>query len=290
MIALHVGVAHAVEPLWSHWTADPSALVGVSLAGVLYVRGLMRSPGRRRRLHPRWRPVLFYTGLAIIVVALMSPLDALADELFFIHMAQHLLLVLAAPPLILLSAPMIPLLRGMPRPLRRRLVAPLTRWPAVRGGFRFLTLPLVGWGVYVVVFLGWHAPAPYDAALANEGIHILEHLTFSAAALLFWWNVIDPIPLRPNLPYLARLPYVFVTSVPNFSLGAFLVFASQPWYAFYQKGPLRFGLTPLEDQQIGGLLMWIPGAMVLLLALVILLAVMMVKEERRQREREARAR
>ena len=287
MIALYVGVTHAVDPLWAHWTADPSVLIGVPLAGLLYARGLAASPGHRLRLHPRWRPVFFYTGLVVVVAALVSPLDALSDELFFFHMLQHLLLVLVAPPLILLSAPMMPMLRGIPRPARKRVVAPLARRRWLRTTLRFITLPLIGWTIYAGVFLGWHTPRLYDAALTNEGVHLLEHLTFSATALLFWWNVIDPIPLRPNLPYLVRLPYIFVTTIPNFLLGAFLVFAATPLYAFYSDPSLRFGLTPLEDQQIGGLLMWIPGAFVLLLALVVVLGVMLVKEERLQHRREA---
>ena len=184
---------------------------------------------------------------------------------------------------------MVPTLRGVPRRVRRRLVVPFAKNAAVRTVLRWMTRPLVAWPMYVVAILGWHAPAMYDAALRNETLHILEHLVFSVTAFLFWWNVIDPIPLRPNLVYLARLPYLFVTTVPNFSLGAFLVFSPDPWYEAYQGRDLALGLSPLADQQLGGLVMWVPGSLALLLALVIVLFVVLVKEEQHQRQREAQA-
>ena len=290
MVSLHIGLSHGTESWWASWTADPIVLLGIATAGLLYYRGLRRSTGSRRRLHPWWRPVLFYAGLAAVFLALLSPLSALAEELFFVHMVQHLLLLVVAPPLVLLSAPTIPILRGVPRRLRRGLLAPLARSRLVRQGLRWITLPLVAWALYVGLFLGWHSPALYDAALDNWGVHVLEHLSFAAAAFLFWWNIIDPIPLRPNLSYIGRLPYIFVTTVPNFSLGAFLVFSEEPWYAFYEEVSLRWGLSALEDQQLGGLIMWVPGSLVLLLALGIVLAVLLVREEQRQLQREGRAR
>jgi putative membrane protein len=224
--------------------------------------------------------------MAIVALALLSPLDTLSDELFAIHMVQHLLLILAVPPLILLSAPMIPMLRGVPRRLRKLIVAPIAQDPSVRWLLRTATLPIVAWLVYAASFFGWHTPGLYDAALRNEAVHILEHIMFSATAFLFWWNIIDPIPMKGNLPYLGRVPYVFITSVPNFILGAFLVYATSPWYEFYQSQALRFSLSPIDDQQLGGLIMWVPGAFVLLFTLIGVLAVMVVKEERQQRELE----
>jgi putative membrane protein len=286
MILIHVGTEHAVAPLWADWTADPSAIIGITLGTFLYTRGLLASSGSRRRLHPWWRPALFYTAMAIVALALLSPLDTLSDELFAIHMVQHLLLILAVPPLILLSAPMIPMLRGVPRRLRKLIVAPIAQDPSVRWLLRTATLPIVAWLVYAASFFGWHTPGLYDAALRNEAVHILEHIMFSATAFLFWWNIIDPIPMKGNLPYLGRVPYVFITSVPNFILGAFLVYATSPWYEFYQSQALRFSLSPIDDQQLGGLIMWVPGAFVLLFTLIGVLAVMVVKEERQQRELE----
>ena len=265
-------------------------MLGVLLtSGLLYFRGLQRSTGTRRRLHPWWRPTLFYTALTVLFIALVSPLDHLSGELFTFHMVQHLLLTLVAAPLLLLSAPMIPVLRGFPRPLLRRVVAPLLRHRAVRRPLKLLSMPLIAWSVYVVAVLGWHTPTAYELALRNQVVHDLEHISFSVAALFFWWNVIDAVPLRSNLSYMGRLPYVFLTTVPNFSLGAFLVFSDRSWYAHYASQTLALGFTAQEDQQFGSALMWVGSSLVLLAALLTVLVYTLVTEERRQQEKEARA-
>ena len=289
MIILHIDTSRDLANLWAQWTADPSALFGISVGTFLYTRGLLISTGRRK-LHPWWRPTLFYLGMLLVAIALLSPLDHLSDELFAFHMVQHLLLILAVPPLILLSAPMVPILRGVPVQLRKFLVIPFARDKNFRVMLRTITLPIVAWIVYTTSFFGWHAPVLYDLALRNETVHILEHLMFSGTAFLFWWNIIDPVPLKGNLPYLGRIPYIFVTSIPNFILGAFLVFSKTPWYEFYQKETPLFGLSPGDDQTLGGLIMWVPGAFVLIFTLLGVLAVMVIKEDRRQRAIEMEAR
>jgi putative membrane protein len=286
VVGLHVGGAET--PLWLAWQFHPVLLAGLLVAGWLYARGLRASIGTRRKLHPWWRPILYYTSLVMIFVALSSPLDHLTSELFVAHMAQHLLLMVA-PALVLLSAPFIPVLRGIPRGVRRSIVAPVLRHPALRRPLKLLSLPLIAWPLFAVTMLGWHAPPAYELALRSDTAHLLEHGAFIGGALLFWWNVIDAVPLRGNLPYLARAPYIFLMTIPNFSLGAFLTFSPKAWYAQYQTGTLTWGLSALEDQQIGALLMWIPGALVLLSALLLVLVYAVLSEERRQQEREARA-
>ncbi len=287
MVGLHLGSAGT--SLWLAWNLNPVLLFGLAMVGWLYFRGLRASTGRRRRLHPWWRPSLYYVALAAVFISLVSPLDHLADELFVMHMAQHMLLMVVAPPLVLLGAPMIPILRGIPRPIRRRFVAPVLRQRTLRRSLKYLSLPLIAWPLYVVTLLGWHTPAAYDLALRNEVAHVLEHFSFAAVALLFWWNVIDSVPLRSSLSYIGRVPYVFLMTVPNFSLGAFLTLSQEAWYERYLTQELRWGLSAMDDQQLGGLIMWIPGALVLLTALLSVLAYIALSEERRQREREARA-
>ena len=287
MVGLHVGSAGT--SLWLAWDLNPVLLFGLAVMGWLYFRGLRASTGRRRRLHPWWRPTVYYVALTAIFISLVSPLDHLADELFVMHMAQHMLLMVVAPPLVLLGAPMIPVLRGIPRPVRKRLVAPVLRQRTLRRSLKYLSLPLIAWPLYVVTLLGWHTPAAYDLALRNEAAHVLEHFSFAAAALLFWWNVIDSVPLRSSLSYIGRVPYVFLMTVPNFSLGAFLTLSQEAWYERYLTQELRWGLSAMDDQQLGGLIMWVPGALVLLTALLSVLAYVALSEERRQREREARA-
>jgi len=287
MVGLHVGSTGT--SLWLAWDLNTVLLFGLAMVGWLYFSGLRASTGRRRRLHPWWRPAVYYVALAAIAIALVSPLDHLADELFVMHMAQHMLLMVVAPPLILLGAPMVPILRGIPRPVRRRVVAPVLRQRTLRKALKYLSLPLIAWPLYAVTLLGWHTPAAYDLALRNEAAHVLEHFSFTVTALLFWWNVIDSVPLRGNLSYIGRVPYVFLMTVPNFSLGAFLTFSEAAWYERYLAQELRWGLSAMDDQQLGGLIMWIPGALVLLTALLAVLVYTVFTEERLQREREALA-
>ncbi|MDE2765257.1 MAG: cytochrome c oxidase assembly protein [Chloroflexota bacterium] len=282
MIALHTSGGSL-----SAWSFDPIALTLVAVAAVLYGRGIALSPGSKRKRHPWQRVAVYYGGLLVVLAALVSPIDHIAGELFFVHMVQHFLLVIVAPPMLLLGAPFIPVLRGMPRDLRREVVGPAIRSVWVRRPLRFVAHPLIAWPLYVGTLLLWHAPPAYDAALRNEAVHLLEHAAFAGTALLWWWNVIDPVPLRPNLSYLARVPFVFLTTVPVFILGAFLTYSPRPWYQFYDGLTQAYGLTPLEDQEIGGVIMWIPGSLSLMATLLIVLLFVVRTEERQQRAREA---
>lgn len=283
VIALH---AASGDPAWLTFSTDTLALVALPLMALLYARGLHgRGPGRIV-LHPAWRIWCFGTGIAVLLVALTGPLDGLSDDLFAAHMGQHLLMQFIGMPLVVLGAPMVPVLRGVPAPLRRALVVPVARARVLRWALRLLTQPIIAWAAFAGVLLGWHTPAAYDAALRNEAVHLAQHMTFAITAFVFWWNVIDPVPLRPNLPYLLRLPYVFAMGVPAFVLGALLTHAEQVWYVAYAGRAVDYGLTPLEDQQIGGLLMWIPTSFVFLAAFLLVLATMVHAEERRQRQLE----
>ena len=273
-------------PLLLAWAADPAALVLVPMAALLYARGI-RSLGGRLRFHDGWRPPLFYLGLLVAFVALVGPLDHIAEELFLAHMVQHVLLVLVAVPLVLLGAPVIPMMRGVPRIIRRGVLIPLLQARVVRGFLRLVSHPLVAWPLFVGTFLGLHFPLVFQAAAESEPLHVFEHGTFALGAYLFWWNVIDPLPLKPNLPYLARVPYIFMTVIPTFVLGAFLTYAPDAWYAVYEASAARYGLTGLEDQQLGGVIMWIPGSFVMGTALVLVLAVAVRREQEEQLAREA---
>jgi putative membrane protein len=283
MTALQVGIE--VGSAWTKWSLDPTALIGIPLAAYLYSRGLRNFRGRLR-FHATWRPWAFYAGLLVIAVALLTPLDYLSERLFVAHMSQHMLLMMVGVPLVLLGAPMIPILRGIPRPMRRKIVFPVATSLPVRATLRFLTQPLPAWIIYVATLILWHFPLFYVAAIDNAAIHTLEHLIFAAGAYLFWWNVIDPVPLRPNMTYLVRIPYIFITVVPAFALGAFLTFAGEAWYAPYETTAPLYGLSALEDQQLGGVVMWIPGSFIVGGALLIDLYFAVRSEEQRQRRSE----
>ena len=255
------------DSLWLAWSADPTALIGIPLAAILYARGLRSL--ERRRIHDGRRTASFYIGLIALFIALVSPLDALSDELFLAHMGQHMLLMFFAVPAIQIGAPVIPLMRGIPRPLRKRVAIPIFKSPFVRCALRNLFRPLIAWPLFIGLLMGWHVPAAYEAALNNEAVHLIEHFTFALGAYLWWWNVIDPAPLRASLSYLARVPFVFITIVPTFVLGAFLTFAPNAFYPHYELTAPAYGITALEDQEIGGVIMWIPGSFVVAAALLL---------------------
>ena len=268
------------------WSADPAALVLIPLAALLYARGLA-SLGSRRRFHDGWRPPAFYLGLATALAVLVGPLDHLAGELFLAHMTQHVVLVLVAVPLVLLGAPVVPIMRGVPRAVRRDALIPLLKLRPVRAFLRLISHPLVAWALFIGGFLGWHVSPAFEAAATNEAMHVLEHASFAIGAYLFWWNVIDPLPLRANLTYLVRVPYIFMTVVPNFALAAFLTYARDAWYGVYEASAPLYGMTGLQDQQLGGVIMWIPGSFIIGTALVIDLALAVRLEQREQLAREA---
>ncbi|MDA1061434.1 MAG: cytochrome c oxidase assembly protein [Chloroflexi bacterium] len=285
-IAAHDGV-HEGQSVWERWNVDPELLIPVLLFTGLYLRGVWVWRQRSRE-HARWRTASYLAGMAILVLAIESPLDALAEHHFTVHMIQHELLMMFVAPLILLGAPTTPVLRGMPRGLRRRLVRPLASNTAVYGVYRFVTHPLVGLAAFTAILWAWHVgPGWYDAAIEHELLHKLQHISFTLGAVLLWWNVIDPKPLRSRMSYVTRMGFLVVASTPKSFLGALIVFANEPLYDFYSGVEPILALTPLEDQELGGTLMWVPSQMMFLVAVALVFAVWAHKAEQRQRVEDA---
>lgn len=250
---------------WLAWNVDPQVLLPAALLAFWYVSGA-RSMGRQR--HPLSRSLLFMTGLVVNLLAMESPIDRLGEHHFAFHMIQHELFVLVGVPLMLLGAPTIPVLRGMPKRLQRLLGRLLFRSPAWHRLTRILTYPPFALLQMLFVLYGWHfAPGWFDAALRNDAIHDVQHVSFLVAGGLFWWNVIDPWPLRSRLPYGARMLYIMALMIPRALLGATLVYASQPYYRAYSEVRPIISIDPLEDQVLGGLIMWVPGESLHLVAL-----------------------
>lgn len=277
------------SPWWVAWNNDLitiAAAVPILLLAFLYARGL-RSLGQHPRFHSTWRPAAYYLGLFIGYMAVESPLDHFADNLFSAHMVQHELLMMVAAPLVLLGAPMIPVLRGIPRPIRRKYVRPMLQARPARAALRTLSNPFAAWTIFAIALVTWHLPGPYDLGESNDVIHDFEHLSLTLAAMLFWWNVIDPVPLKPNLSHLLRIPYAFTFGVLAMGFFAFVTLSEHPWYsATLQTAPL-YGLTSLEDQQIGGVFMWIAGSFIMLAAVLKDLWGV-VRDEQRAQEAEER--
>lgn len=238
------------------WTIGP-ALAYVAIAAMLYYVG-----GRgysRGGFEPR-RTVAFAAGLATIVLALDSPIDAYADQLFWVHMLQHVLLLTVAPPLILLGRPWPQMWRALPVQSRRTIARSLTRsrWTAP---LRAVVRPWPAWLLFNVTFVAWHIPGAYDLTLRSGAVHDAEHAMFFFAGLLFWARVIDPGPLRPGLQWPVRIAYVVGAMIVGWVLAITLVLVREPLYSHYALLAHRpGGISALTDQQLAAGMMWVPGS------------------------------
>jgi putative membrane protein len=271
-LLLHIADSDIVAPanIWHHWGGDPGALLSVLVIGILYGVGVRRLWARAGQGHvvSRVEVASFYLGIITLLVALCSPLDAVADTLFSAHMLQHVLLIGVAAPLAILGAPLLPFLWCLPHDAR---VAGARAWNAsgMRRGAAVLVLPLPAWALHTVALWGWHLPGPYAAALASAPIHALEHSCFYLTALLMWWVALKP--LRGHGGIAGSLFVLLGTMAQSGALGAILTFSGTPWYHSQSAGAALWHLTALEDQQLAGLIMWIPAGFVYLIALLAVL-------------------
>jgi cytochrome c oxidase assembly factor CtaG len=230
------------------WSMYPSVLIGFGLWTLLYAWA------NRGRHTPLTQQVAFHLGTFIGLLALVSPLDELGDQyLFSAHMVQHLLLIFVTAPLWLIGTPPWLIEKIIPKTIERTV--------------KLLVAPVSAFLVFTSTLWFWHIPAFYEMAQENELIHAFEHLCFISAGLTMWWPVAGrqtrQIP-KPEAPM--RMLYIFSLAIPSTSLAAVLTFAHTPLYPFYVTVPHLFGLDALQDQRLGGLLMWLPIHMVLLLA------------------------
>jgi len=279
---------HPIEgPLLLAWSWDPAVLFGLGVTAGVYLAGVWQLWRRGRAKGYRARAGLFFLGLFAILVALQSPIDALADNMFTFHMVQHLLLIMVGAPLVLLGAPAVLTLWATPPRIARATVKPFASNQVIRRSFAMLTNPVVAWLAFAVNLWLWHAPTWYGAALENERIHILQHLCFLGTALLFWWPAIGPTVGKHGLPHPARILYLFTAMLQDMFLGVVITFSKGILYPYYESGSRLWGLSPFEDQQIGGLIMWIPGGMVYFIAMSILFFAWLEREERSATREEA---
>src|SRR6202051_4441136 len=218
----------AYRDIFAEWS-PPIVLTGtLILCGAIYVRGWFAIRRTRPGQFPAWRLWAFLLALAIIWVAIASPLDGFADALLSAHMVEHLLLMSFVPPLLLLGYPVVPLLRGLPRGFTVRVLGPLLRLKTLRRIGHFLTMPVVAWLAMNLIFLGWHVPAAYDFALEHEHWHEFEHICFLGTSILFWWPVVHPWPTLQNFTGWLLLLYLVMADIVNTVLSAFLAFCERP--------------------------------------------------------------
>jgi len=264
-------MSHPVGPLppagldtWLlSWAMEPVVVVSV-LAGGLYVRGWASLSRRMPERFGTGRLVAMMAGLATIILAVGPPLEAQALLHLWAHMAQHLLLMMVAPPLLWMGAPVAPMLLGLPRAIRRWVAIGLALPPGRRVA-RVLASPAMSGAAFSVAFWTWHVPALYDLALRSDFWHHVEHACFFATAMLFWRPVILPWPGHSPWPRWAMIPYLVLADFQNSVLAAILTFSDRVIYAAYAAVPRVHAISALEDQAIAGVIMWVPGSLAFLL-------------------------
>jgi cytochrome c oxidase assembly factor CtaG len=267
------GLPPLPSDFWRAWRWEPGVLLSLIFAAWLYMRGVQtiwRRAGSGRGIY-RWQVIAFGSGLIALFIALISPLNAFGTAIFSAHMLQHLILILVAAPLLVLGAPLVPFMWALPRPERRKIARWWRQAKVVRAGWHSLTQPLFVWFLHTITLWLWHLPALYQAALEQPSIHELEHISFLGTALLFWWVLIQPTGRR-RLGYGASLLYVFTTALQSGALGALLTFARTPLYPIYTSSAAAWNLTILEDQQLAGVIMWVPAGVIYLGAALVLLS------------------
>jgi putative membrane protein len=278
------GLATPAAGRWAElpWNWEVWILVCLGLAVFGYAYGLRRlNAHARARIFGVWRMVSFAAGIGTLFAALISPLDALDDQLFSAHMVQHLLLMMVAAPLLVWSRPAMAFLWAFPISTRR-VIGRLWIRGGLQRGVHALMSPFVVWLMCSTVLWFWHLPGPYDRALANEAVHTLEHCCFFITALMFWSLVIEPFGRR-RLDYGSTLIFVATLGVQNGLLGALLTLAGHPFYGAHANTTAAWGLTPLEDQQLAGIIMWIPASVIHLTSLGVLFVLWMQNAEREAR-------
>lgn len=242
---------------WTAWNADPVVLGGLVLLGAAFLAGTMG----RRRLDPEARVsslkvASFMGALAVLFGSLTGPLHDLSDYyLFSAHMVQHLLLAFAMPPLLLYGTPAWLIRPGLRDPLVLRLGRALTR-------------PAAAFAAFNLTMVVWHLPPLYNLAMEVHSIHIVQHLMIMAVSVLLWWPLLSPVPELPRAPYPVQLLYFFVVGLPMVVVSIFITMADTVLYSYYARAPRVWDtLTPHADQHLGGLIMWIPGGLVFLIAI-----------------------
>jgi putative membrane protein len=249
---------------WRSWTWGPMICAILMLSAVLYWLGIRRF----RIMSQRREHMAFAAGWLTLLIAFVSPLYAWGRVLFSAHVAQNEILMIVAAPLLIVGRPITPILLALPLPLAHILSrGARTQWFAKL--WQFLTAPVVAWLIYALALWIWHVPFLLQTTAHSEWIHALQLFTVFASALLFWWCAI--FGRRTTMRYRAIAFYFFTTALHTGILGVLLTFASHYWYPIYRHTTLSWGLTSLQDQRLGGLILWIPAGLVYLLASFVLL-------------------
>jgi putative membrane protein len=290
-----LSVVCIAAPAWAHtaqanveisdWTWPPLVVIPLLLTLVLYLVGVVRILRRAGNPVPYCRSILYFViGWLSLVMALDSPIHELGEQLFWVHMTQHEMLMLVSAPLLVLGRPLVPFLWAL-SPSWRSKAASWGRSRGFRSAWKFVSAPLSAWLLSALALWLWHVPWLFDRTLRSDWIHAAQHTSFLLTALLFWWPLADR---SSTMGYGGGLAYVFTTALHTSVLGGLLTFAPRAWYSSYLATAPAWHLTALEDQQIGGLIMWIPaGTLLLIVSLVLLVKWMQESQHRWQYTRMA---
>ncbi|MGH2774764.1 MAG: cytochrome c oxidase assembly protein [Actinomycetota bacterium] len=260
----------SIESVIGAWPIEPLIWLGAGFAAWWYIRTYTRVPA-----YPSVRRLHWLLGLAVVVLALASPVAVYEGSLFWVHMLQHLLLTMVAAPLLVLGAPVTLALRAASAPGRRRMLRVLHSGPV-----RFITHPVVTWSVFALVMWLTHFSSLYDLALENELVHVAEHVLYLTAAGLFWWPVIGLDPGANRIGWAGRIAYLFLAMPQQSFLGVAIHQANEPLYEHYVTLARTWGPTPLGDQQQAGMIMWVGGDFLFIAALVLAVLAWMRHEQR----------
>jgi putative membrane protein len=265
---------------WQHWTFEPVTVGLLVLSAAIYAAGVRNAwshAGSRAGIRV-WQAGAFAAGMAALAVAQMSPLAWLSDVLFSAHMTQHEILMLVAAPLLVLGQPLLALVWALPR-RRRAAAAAAFRGPAFTAAWHRITSPLAVFLLHAVALWIWHVPALFEAALASEAVHFVQHTCFLVTAALFWWGM--AYGRYGRMGYGVAILYVFLTALHNTMLGALLTIAPATWYTSYDLMAVRWQVDALADQQLAGLIMWVPSGVAFLVVGLALTAAWLGESERR---------
>jgi putative membrane protein len=276
----HADGPHDAAELFGSWEFDPLVVISLAASAAIYSSGIFRL-WRTTKIGSGisvWEAVAFATGWLSLAIALVSPLHPWGEVLFSAHMTQHEILMLVSAPLFVLGRPLIATMWAMPRSWRSD-TGGILNWPPLDSAWNTLTNAAVAFAVHALALWIWHIPFLFQATLASDLVHTLQHVSFFGSALLFWWAII--YGKRGLSSYGAGVLYLFATSIHSGLLGAFLTFTHHVWYPIYSDSTAAWDLTPIEDQQLGGLIMWVPAGIVYIVAALIMFAGWLRESERR---------
>ena len=244
--------------VFTNWHPHPEVLISLTIIELLYLFLVSYIPQKNPNIkHRPYDTALFTTGILILLIALISPIHEISDGfLFSAHMVQHLLLTLIAPPLLVMSTP-------------NWLIAPLMQIKLIKNCLRIITKPIIALSILTLMFSIWHIPNLYHTSVTNHYIHISEHLMFISTAIIMWIPIFSRIIEIPRLSYLLQLPYIFILSIGQILVFAPITFSTEPIYQWYINAPRIWNITPLTDQQLGGIIMKV-GSRTIFLTLMII--------------------